>query len=161
MATFYEWAKRKRIMDNPKGDFLFDLQRDKTAGEVANTKEAWDRHLSVVGACWEAKDIFDQLWKDYQKSPSCDKPVGVGYVYFVRYGLEDVFKIGMTMQNLAGRLSGIQTGSPTPLTLHGYIETDQPSALEEKLHKRYAKYRISGEWFRIPTSTIDKLLDSQ
>ena len=57
----------------------------------------------------------------------------------------DPFKIGIA-QNIQSRLAQLQAGNPKRLKVVCSVD-GVDSTLERKLHARYAKYRLSGEWF--------------
>lgn len=83
-----------------------------------------------------------------------------GFVYFVRLGSENTFKIGMTTGLPEDRLASLQTASPIPLSLHEYITTDMPKIVERDLHERFKRHRIAGEWFQItPRMIADVIRD--
>ena len=55
----------------------------------------------------------------------------MAYVYFLRSGDEDVFKIGRTRRHPGQRIRELSTGNPDPLTLLDFIETDDEDACRE------------------------------
>lgn len=68
-------------------------------------------------------------------------------VYFIRSGGPDGFiKIGVTSGRVEARLSSLQTGNPHKLTVLATI--DGGPEVELKLHRRFAAFRVDGEWFR-------------
>ncbi len=69
----------------------------------------------------------------------------MGQVYFIRDEASSAVKIGWTANNVASRLSAIQTGNPNELTLLGVMDGDE--ATERDWHSRYVEDRIRGEWF--------------
>ena len=71
--------------------------------------------------------------------------------YFISNGI--YVKIGKT-QDVAARLKSLQTGSPVPLRLLGYVSGDR----EQEFHHKYANHRLRGEWFSLPDSFICWLL---
>lgn len=71
----------------------------------------------------------------------------VGEVYFILNENKSLVKIGQTIR-LKNRLSSLQTSSAENLCVIGRILTKRPERLEAKLHKRFAKDRVRGEWFR-------------
>lgn len=75
-------------------------------------------------------------------------------VYFITARNLNICKIG-SAGNVEARRASLQTASPVELvveaTLHGSRE------LEQRLHKRFAKHRVKGEWFTI-TEEIEKLI---
>jgi hypothetical protein len=69
----------------------------------------------------------------------------MGYVYAFRHGHEDEFKFGRTT-NLERRRKSLQTGCPKPLTLFGFIETEDAKEGEEFILRRLAHKRLTGEF---------------
>jgi hypothetical protein len=81
------------------------------------------------------------------------------FVYLVRAELTGLVKIGAT-KNPFERVRNLQTGSPDRLNLVATIEfpsLHHAYAAEQKLHKRFSKYRVHGEWFK-PDQTLDKFI---
>lgn len=74
--------------------------------------------------------------KTTQQRPSC--------VYFAEAG--GLIKIGVT-ENVKARLSSLQTGCPSPITLIKVIRGGRKT--EERIHKRFSHLRTKGEWFQI------------
>ena len=65
------------------------------------------------------------------------------YVYFIQVEDNGPIKIGMTSDPTGNsRLKAIQTSNPYNLKLLSIIESN-----EREIQKRFAKYRIKGEWF--------------
>jgi hypothetical protein len=70
-------------------------------------------------------------------------------VYFILDSASNAVKIGKA-NNAQQRLSDLQTGNPNPLKLIHEINCEseeQSFLLEQTLHKKFKKLRISGEWF--------------
>jgi hypothetical protein len=67
-------------------------------------------------------------------------------VYFITCREQGICKIGKA-KNPKARRSSLQTAFPTRLVLEGTLPGGV--ALERKLHQRFAKFRLSGEWFRL------------
>jgi hypothetical protein len=65
-------------------------------------------------------------------------------------------KIGTTT-DLSSRVRELQTGSPVTLRVLAVCPGDR--ALEAALHRAYARYRVSGEWFALPEAERQALLD--
>jgi hypothetical protein len=66
------------------------------------------------------------------------------FVYMIGEEGSTIVKIGKA-NNPAERLSSLQTGNPTPLTVMSAHEGDHQ--LESHLHTVFADYRVRGEWF--------------
>ena len=76
------------------------------------------------------------------------------YVYAI--SSEDNIKIGYT-KNIEGRLSGLQVGNPIQLRLIGTLVCSgeyKAREIENKLHVKFQRNRLSGEWFKISTKTV-------
>lgn len=71
-----------------------------------------------------------------------------GWVYLVKAEGLNQYKIGRSKTpNI--RLKELQKQSPIKLTLIHLIECQDAAAAENKLHKRFAERRVSGEWFEL------------
>jgi len=69
----------------------------------------------------------------------------MGYVYAFRYGREDEFKFGQSV-NVEARRKSLQTGCPKSLTLFDCIETDDAKEGEAFILRRLAHRRLVGEF---------------
>lgn len=76
-----------------------------------------------------------------------------GWVYFILGEETGHFKIGRT-NDVEKRVKALQIGCPESLSVYGVLPAVDPSALERALHKRFAKYRLRGEWFADPDDEI-------
>lgn len=71
---------------------------------------------------------------------------GVGTVYAIES--DDGFvKIGFTIYSAQARCSSLQIANPHRLSVVG--EFAGTVEIEKAIHRRLAKYRVSGEWFRV------------
>lgn len=74
--------------------------------------------------------------------------------------MEGHYKIGHT-QNIEGRLSSIQTGSPFKADLlfsWGYNTSSESRGIEKQLHNRFSQQRVRGEWFKLSGEDLDELI---
>ena len=77
-----------------------------------------------------------------------------GFVYLVKaVGLDEVYKIGQSTEP-AKRISQMQTHSPVKLVLECLISSNDMSALEARVHKRFAKQRLHCEWFGLSEEDV-------
>lgn len=78
-----------------------------------------------------------------------------GWIYFIRCDEPLSIKIGYTSKDPRKRLKQLQTGCPATLVLLGWY----PGSLrqEQELHMQMAKFRLSGEWFRLDEAANDIL----
>jgi len=79
-------------------------------------------------------------------------------IYLIRDSIMHMTKIGSTT-DVQNRLWTLQTGCPQDLELVGYIEADDPQALEQELHRRFEHRHHRGEWFNLSDSDIALILD--
>lgn len=71
-----------------------------------------------------------------------------GFVYLIREGNSDYYKIGVTKKdNAQSRLKELQTGNANELTLIAQFESNKPFRLESMLHKKYKHLNENNEWF--------------
>lgn len=79
---------------------------------------------------------------------------GQPYTYFVQVGENGPIKIGWT-KNLLVRLRTFATMLPVPLRLLGVI----PDDVEDWCHKRFAPFRVDGEWFAPMPALLEFIRD--
>ena len=78
--------------------------------------------------------------------------------FIVETGGDEEFRIKIGFSKAPhNRIKALQTGNSRTLEVMGWIESDDKS-LEQKLHKKYKKQRIHGEWFSIePYDVLEEL----
>lgn len=123
---------------------------------VAYRPEPYPRHhgslLGLVAKVFIGYRLFRWL-RPKPRFPSGPMPMG-NLVYAIEGPMGHV-KIGTTM-NLPARVKELQTGSPVPLRVLAACPGD--IRLESALHAKYARYRLSGEWFALPQDELQALL---
>lgn len=80
------------------------------------------------------------IWPDEQTA------VMRGVVYFLKNGASGRVKIGFSEQHRV-RMTTLQGASPDDLSLIGVLPGTMKS--EKRLQRRFAKYKIRGEWYRV------------
>ena len=72
------------------------------------------------------------------------------HVYFVQSGRRGSIKIGSAI-NVERRMTTLQTGNPDRLRLLAVIKCKtrgDAMVLEKKLHKKFKRHRLRGEWYK-------------
>jgi hypothetical protein len=82
-----------------------------------------------------------------------DSKTSVGYVYLVRHGTRNEYKIGRT-NNPLRREGEIRTELPEQLTPIHKITTDDPAGIEQYWHARFQGKRKNGEWFALDAEDV-------
>lgn len=80
------------------------------------------------------------------------------YVVYVIQAGDGAVKIGVA-KNAWVRMAALQTGNAVPLSLIYYLTCPAMKVayrIEHILHKRYARYRLSGEWFNVTPKRVLK-----
>lgn len=62
---------------------------------------------------------------------------------------ENYYKLGITGNHLAKRLSELQTGNPSNLYVVYYTELPNVKQFEKDIHQKYIDRCIRGEWFNL------------
>jgi hypothetical protein len=121
-------------------------------------RKSFKKHLPL-GTTKEEAEGFEKSWR--RKLIAAPKPQnrdheldangfcprdGKDFVYVVRAAR--FYKIGFTT-NLKKRLSSLGTSQPFKLTLVVAIMSETAELLEKQLHRKFAKKRVNGEWFRL------------
>jgi hypothetical protein len=84
-----------------------------------------------------------------------------GFVYLVeededRRNGRVYCKIGRSV-NPAQRAVELQVGNPRKLFLSAVLRTGDTVGLEAKYHKRFAHFRLVGEWFDLSQSAVNQM----
>ena len=85
----------------------------------------------------------------------------MGYVYFIRSGDRDRFKVGYTVNSVEQRQKELQTGNPDKLSIFYVIESEYAETLEASLHIRLSEYQTEAknEWFAISEPKLKEIID--
>lgn len=83
----------------------------------------------------------------------------MGYVYCLRAGFADRFKVGMTRVDPESRRRALSQGSPEKLTLHRTIECADARSLEQYVHWLLDPWRTpNGEFFDVSAAALDEAI---
>ncbi|MBD2180303.1 GIY-YIG nuclease family protein [Planktothrix sp. FACHB-1355] len=80
-----------------------------------------------------------------------------GYIYIVRSGSSNLYKIGRTT-NFQKRLKTLQTSCATQLTVVKTFFSLDAVSLEKAAHCKFAHFRQKGEWFELNSEQLTQLL---
>ncbi len=69
-----------------------------------------------------------------------------GYVYIISDG--DYYKIGKTNSFPSRRLKEISSCQPRDYKLVAFYFTSEISEVEKRLHNKFCKFKVKGEWFK-------------
>jgi len=78
-----------------------------------------------------------------------------GFVYLIK--CNEFVKIGVAV-NAQLRIRDMQIGNPYELVLLKSYPSPVPYEDEENLHCILERYRVRGEWFKLPQDIVDMLL---
>jgi len=85
----------------------------------------------------------------------------MAFVYILRSGDEDLFKIGRTRGDVEARIKHLSTGNPHPLTPFDVIETEHDAVGETYLHRKLRSKRfLDGEAREFFALTASELADA-
>lgn len=81
----------------------------------------------------------------------CDRPFGTDtpVIYFAQAGDDGPIKIGYCAKSggVRKRMAELQTGCPWPIRIRRVMEAPHRIQTEFELHRKFAAYRMAGEWF--------------
>lgn len=101
-----------------------------------------------------ARDILAPINRPYtNRRPELNGrgPIPV-YVYIISIG-GGIYKIGRSIKP-SERIASISTASPFSIKLINSFFCNDSRITEQKLHKKYAKQNIRGEWFALNDSEL-------
>ena len=74
----------------------------------------------------------------------------MGCIYLVRHKGISPVKIGYTTSEIpTKRLEAMNTYSPYGVEIVGWFNHPKAAEIEKEIHKKYAPFRMKGEWFNI------------
>ncbi|HAA28666.1 MAG TPA: hypothetical protein DCE56_14500 [Cyanobacteria bacterium UBA8553] len=94
------------------------------------------------------------IYKLSKMSPTNDRS---GYIYVVRSGSSNLYKIGRTT-NFQKRLKTLQTSCAVQLTVVKTFMSLDAVSLEKAVHSKFAHFRQKGEWFELNSEQLAQLL---
>ncbi len=103
--------------------------------------------------------IFKILFK-FRKYQGPEEEV---YVYIIENIYLHDTKIGIS-NNPEKRIKQLQTGSSRQLVIRHTIKfntRNEATRVENALHKKYSKYRLTGEWFEIDYKKVLKYIEEK
>jgi len=76
------------------------------------------------------------------------------YVYFFRHNNSPYVKIGRTINDVKLRFSDFKVYAPLGAYIVGFIKTQDSCFLEKKIHNKYKKDRVNGEFFKLTDQDV-------
>lgn len=83
----------------------------------------------------------------------------MAYVYLIRQGHDDLYKIGSTTKHPMTRLKELQTGNPQELHLVSHYRTKHHQKIEMLMHIAHEGHKVRNEWFRFDLSMEDEFIN--
>lgn len=97
--------------------------------------------------------VFTQHKVEKPASFTSSDSGNTGYVYLIRHGTRNEYKIGRT-NNPIRREGELRLELPEKVQPVHYIETDDPAGIENYWHSRFASIRKKGEWFSLSAEDV-------
>jgi hypothetical protein len=79
-----------------------------------------------------------------------------GYIYIILCKRTKLYKIGLTCSGIHSRISQLKTANPD-IEIHSHFKTDDVFSTESWLHYVYSDKRVSGEWFDLTESDLERI----
>lgn len=110
----------------------------------------WD--VAVIrGELWDESDPVDVARVHNLAKPNRRKGRR-GYVYLLK-SLDGYYKIGKSVEP-AARIRSLGVVLPFPIETEHFFSCDDYSEAEAALHRKYADFRLKGEWFDLPDTEV-------
>lgn len=136
---------------------IYNRQRNKTAHRIAFQKQRRERNREWRKQWRQNPEIrlkLKQSRKKYKTKTNQHAGVIRG-IYILR--MNDVFKIGQST-NIHRRVAELRGSLPFPAELiHSFVVEGDLSLAEMKIHHRYEKHRLNGEWFALTPDDIEEI----
>lgn len=105
---------------------------------------------------WKGKKGGKKILKLCEKLPARrpkgrEMPIEPGYVYLMRCG--ELYKVGKA-QSVEHRYQELTGIIPQELVILHRIKTDDSFGVEAYWHKRFRKYWVKGEWFKLERAEV-------
>lgn len=68
-------------------------------------------------------------------------------------------KIGKS-NNPHQRIQQLEVGNPESIELLASVKVDHATETERRMHKQFQEYRAKGEWFDVPESDVDTVIET-
>jgi KilA-N domain/Meiotically up-regulated gene 113 len=141
MADYYEVPEDtvQKVYDQNRGEFALDWLLVANSIDEKLFKTRAGRDFAVMTKESKLSYLSEKSWTTLVPI----KPIPV--VYFILDSVTNLIKIGYT-HSLNARFSGFQCGNPNPLEILGYCSGGKKE--ETRIHREFAEYRVTGEWFK-------------
>lgn len=113
--------------------------------EYCQTKGGFDDVISLCSSVAKPADKKSDAIASYSQK--------VGYVYLIKHGTRNEYKIGKTY-NPIRREGEIRIELPEKVNPIHHIKTDDSAGIESYWHSRFANKRKEGEWFSLSAEDV-------
>lgn len=154
------------LVDSVKGKRLNDWRRTKRIESLLNSLSS---SLGVEkegklgsGALIEYTRgykvwLHPNLIEAYKTYLSSDAPVMSDYLYLIKAGDTQYYKIGVTSDKTR-RLSKLQSGSPFELKYVICTKKENAKSLEQAIHNELDVHHVRGEWFELTPLLVKRVI---
>ena len=105
---------------------------------------------------YESFTAYAYKYKPVKKILTIQEKKGY-YIYVIRHGDTNMYKIGISKLTIQTRISTMQSGNPIKLNCIQQIYTPNASIIEKKIHNIFSKNKIRGEWFELSDKNLLKI----
>ena len=100
-------------------------------------------------------DIQCEISNHYLEKPKIKK-VKKGHIYIAFCNRSKLYKIGLTSTDVTKRFKGLRTSNPD-IELLCHFKNDDVVLTESWLHNLYKDKRVSGEWFDLNETDLERI----
>lgn len=101
---------------------------------------------------WE--DLYKKIGRPPEEKKKEEKGFRIGCIYVIKDSKNNLYKIGVTKNNVKDRLSSMQTSNPNKLEIIFEKKIKKYIKVEEFLHVQFNEKNVSGEWFQLNKDEI-------
>lgn len=82
-----------------------------------------------------------------------------GQVYIVRIEDQNIYKIGISVNDVKDRIKALQTGCPYKIRPVFVAQVENSAASERYLHHHFKACKMQGEWFKLSLTQLKEAIE--